>query len=95
MTWFPAPQDYPAIDDGIDPDNCTAEDQLRVVFKTGRIEDGQQVVFDKATVITGLPRSQPELLLPGRERAQPALELSECTPYDSGQVQKHKPAPFQ
>ena len=92
---FPAPYYYPAIDDGIDHDDHTAEDQLRVVFETGRIKDGQQVVFDKATVITGLSRSQPELLFPGRERTQPAPEFNECPPYDGGQVQGHKPAPFQ
>jgi len=84
---FPAPYYYPAIDDGIDHDDHAAEDQLRVVFQAGRIDDRQQVVFDKASMITGLSRSQPELLLPGRERTQPALELNECTPYDSRQVQ--------
>ena len=95
MARHPAPQKYPAINDNINGNNHAAEDQLHVVIKAGRIQDGHKIVFDEATLVSGLPRSPPELLFPRGERTQPALEFQQRTPYNRGQVQEYKPAPFQ
>jgi len=68
---------------------------LCTVFKAGRIQYGQQIMFNKASLITGLPGRLPELLLPGSQWTKPSLDFDERTPRNSRQVQYCEPAPFQ
>ena len=83
---FPAAQEYPAINRHINKDDKSSENQLCIGIQSCRVKHWQQVVFDKAALITGLAGRLPELLFPGCQRANPAPEFKQYRPKHGRQM---------
>src|SRR3546814_19568593 len=74
-TRFPFTTLFRSVDGGVDNQNQQAEADLDFTGKLPGVEDRQDVMGNKSTVIGALARQRPEMVFQRSQRADPAREL--------------------
>lgn len=90
----PAPYDQ-RIDECVSGDDDRAEQDLDAGCETCRVQQGHDVVFDEACVVTLSSREMPQVVFERRERTESTEELNASTPRCRGHVDPRAARPAQ
>ncbi len=91
----PAAHQHQRIDAQVDDDHYRTQGPLQPAGQAGRVDQGQQIIFDEALGVSGAARRRPQGIFQRRQGAQCATELDPGTPYGAGQMQPGRPRPAQ
>jgi hypothetical protein len=83
----------PRVKDRVDDEDAQSQHELQLARQASRIDQRQQVVFDEAFAVTGLPGQQAQADLQPGQRAVRARRLDRHAPAGRREVQRQPAAP--
>ena len=85
----------PPIYGQVDRDRRQSQNVLHLAGECGRVQCGQDIVFDKSPRIPGLPAPEAQMVFQQCKRAYPSSQFNGNAPHGRGYLNPEDPAPPQ